>query len=167
MTCWWAAARRSGPRRNIRDDAGTIQGVRYDELAPMLLNEVQTSYSVVQRAPKRWLRNTAERVEAIATSTVSNTLTDLNRSLNCATAFRAHPSSLTISEMISPPPRAVQPDPCVLASAALDGGFGEAISMEVAACRSRIPTWPHVPRRFTRQSHLRIGATREPMFLRL
>jgi hypothetical protein len=25
----------------IRDEAGKIQGVRYDELAPMLLNEVQ------------------------------------------------------------------------------------------------------------------------------
>ena len=25
----------------IRDDKGKIQGVRYDELAPMLLNEVQ------------------------------------------------------------------------------------------------------------------------------
>jgi hypothetical protein len=29
------------PELVIRDDAGTIQGVRYDELAPMLLNEVQ------------------------------------------------------------------------------------------------------------------------------
>ncbi len=29
------------PELVIRDAAGTIQGVRYDELAPMLLNEVQ------------------------------------------------------------------------------------------------------------------------------
>src|SRR5258706_380800 len=29
------------PELVIRDEAGTIQGVRYDELAPMLLNEVQ------------------------------------------------------------------------------------------------------------------------------
>jgi hypothetical protein len=29
------------PELVIRDDAGTIQGVRYDELAPMLLNEMQ------------------------------------------------------------------------------------------------------------------------------
>ena len=29
------------PELVIRDDAGTIQGVRYDELAPMLLSELQ------------------------------------------------------------------------------------------------------------------------------
>ena len=29
------------PELVIRDDAGKIQGVRYDELAPMLLNEVK------------------------------------------------------------------------------------------------------------------------------
>jgi hypothetical protein len=29
------------PELVIRDDTGEIQGVRYDELAPMLLNEVQ------------------------------------------------------------------------------------------------------------------------------
>ena len=29
------------PELVIRDDAGTIQGVRYDELAPMLLSEMQ------------------------------------------------------------------------------------------------------------------------------
>jgi hypothetical protein len=29
------------PELVIRDDAGKIQGVRYDELAPMLLNELQ------------------------------------------------------------------------------------------------------------------------------
>ena len=29
------------PELVIRDDAGKVQGVRYDELAPMLLNEMQ------------------------------------------------------------------------------------------------------------------------------
>jgi len=29
------------PELVIRDDAGKIQGVRYDELAPMLLNEMR------------------------------------------------------------------------------------------------------------------------------
>jgi hypothetical protein len=31
------------PELVIRDDAGKIQGVRYDELAPMLFNEVQAA----------------------------------------------------------------------------------------------------------------------------
>jgi hypothetical protein len=35
------------PELVIRDDAGKIQGVRYDELAPMLLNEVQKQQTVV------------------------------------------------------------------------------------------------------------------------
>jgi hypothetical protein len=34
------------PELVIRDAAGTIQGVRYDELAPMLLNEVQKQQRV-------------------------------------------------------------------------------------------------------------------------
>jgi hypothetical protein len=34
------------PELVIRDAAGTIQGVRYDELAPMLLNEVQKQQQV-------------------------------------------------------------------------------------------------------------------------
>ena len=34
------------PELVIRDAAGTIQGVRYDELAPMLLNEVQKQEQV-------------------------------------------------------------------------------------------------------------------------
>ena len=29
------------PELVVRDDTGTIQGVRYDELAPLLLNEAQ------------------------------------------------------------------------------------------------------------------------------
>jgi hypothetical protein len=34
------------PELVIRDTAGTIQGVRYDELAPMLLNEMQKQQKV-------------------------------------------------------------------------------------------------------------------------
>jgi hypothetical protein len=34
------------PELVIRDAAGTIQGVRYDELAPMLLNQVQKQEQV-------------------------------------------------------------------------------------------------------------------------
>jgi hypothetical protein len=37
------------PELVIRDDAGEIQGVRYDELAPMLLNEVQRLGSQIRR----------------------------------------------------------------------------------------------------------------------
>ena len=37
------------PELVIRDEAGKIQGVRYDELAPMLLNEVQQLKARVQR----------------------------------------------------------------------------------------------------------------------
>jgi trimeric autotransporter adhesin len=35
------------PELVIRDDAGNIQGVRYDELAPMLLNEVQKQQQLI------------------------------------------------------------------------------------------------------------------------
>jgi hypothetical protein len=35
------------PELVIRDDAGKIQGVRYDELAPMLLNEVQKEHATI------------------------------------------------------------------------------------------------------------------------
>jgi cell division FtsZ-interacting protein ZapD len=37
------------PELVIRDAAGTIQGVRYDELAPMLLNEVQKQQQEMQK----------------------------------------------------------------------------------------------------------------------
>ena len=37
------------PELVIRDAAGTIQGVRYDELAPMLLNEVQKQHQEMQK----------------------------------------------------------------------------------------------------------------------
>ena len=37
------------PELVIRDEAGTIQGVRYDELAPVLLNEVQRQYAQLQQ----------------------------------------------------------------------------------------------------------------------
>src|SRR5450432_1306617 len=36
------------PELVIRDAAGKIQGVRYDELAPMLLNEVQLQASEIR-----------------------------------------------------------------------------------------------------------------------
>ena len=39
--------KRRWPARLTRDAAGTIQGVRYDELAPMLLNEVQKQQKTV------------------------------------------------------------------------------------------------------------------------
>ncbi len=35
------------PELVIRDDAGNIQGVRYDELAPLLLNEIQTQQTAM------------------------------------------------------------------------------------------------------------------------
>jgi len=35
------------PELVIRDDKGKIQGVRYDELAPMLLNELQKQQKLV------------------------------------------------------------------------------------------------------------------------
>jgi Chaperone of endosialidase len=40
------------PELVIRDDAGTIQGVRYDELAPMLLNEVQQQAAEIRDLKK-------------------------------------------------------------------------------------------------------------------
>ena len=36
------------PELVIRDNAGKIQGVRYDELAPMLLNEVQKQQATIR-----------------------------------------------------------------------------------------------------------------------
>ena len=36
-------------------------------------------------------------------------------------------------------------------------------TLEVAEVRSRIPTWPHIPRNFTRQSHL--GSAIAPNYL--
>jgi hypothetical protein len=40
------------PELVIRDDAGTIQGVRYDELAPMLLNEVKQQAAEIRGLKK-------------------------------------------------------------------------------------------------------------------
>jgi hypothetical protein len=37
------------PELVIRDESGTIQGIRYDELAPMLLNEVQQQRATLRR----------------------------------------------------------------------------------------------------------------------
>jgi len=36
------------PELVVRDESGTIQGVRYDELAPMLLNEVQRQRAMIK-----------------------------------------------------------------------------------------------------------------------
>jgi hypothetical protein len=41
------------PELVIRDQSGKIQGVRYDELAPMLLNEVQQQRARLQDAERK------------------------------------------------------------------------------------------------------------------
>lgn len=41
------------PELVIRDDAGTIEGVRYEELAPMLLNEVQQQQRTIASQEKQ------------------------------------------------------------------------------------------------------------------
>jgi hypothetical protein len=41
------------PELVIRDEAGKIQGVRYDELAPMLLNEVQNQQAIIKTQSDR------------------------------------------------------------------------------------------------------------------
>src|SRR5580700_626913 len=41
------------PELVIRDDAGKIQGVRYDELAPMLLNEMQQQQRKIEAQDER------------------------------------------------------------------------------------------------------------------
>ena len=46
------------PELVIRDEKGRIDGVRYDELAPMLLNEVQQ-----QAAEIRYLRQQHEEIQ--------------------------------------------------------------------------------------------------------
>ena len=53
------------PELVIRDDAGKVQGVRYDELAPMLLNEVQKQ-SVEIRELKQQQKHFARRAEVNA-----------------------------------------------------------------------------------------------------
>jgi hypothetical protein len=49
------------PELVIRDQSGRIDGVRYDELAPMLLNETQQQATEI-RALKKQLRSTQEEV---------------------------------------------------------------------------------------------------------
>jgi hypothetical protein len=41
------------PELVIRDEAGAIQGVRYDELGPMLLNEVQQQKSPLREMQRQ------------------------------------------------------------------------------------------------------------------
>jgi len=48
------------PELVIRDDAGTIQGIRYDELAPMLLNEVQQQQQKIAAQDQRAAAQDAE-----------------------------------------------------------------------------------------------------------
>jgi hypothetical protein len=48
------------PELVIRDDAGKIQGVRYDELAPMLLNEVQQQQQRIADQQQRVARQDAQ-----------------------------------------------------------------------------------------------------------
>ena len=51
----------------IRDEDGTIQGVRYDELAPMLLNEVQQQHAQIatQAADIRDLRQQLAQLQEL------------------------------------------------------------------------------------------------------
>jgi hypothetical protein len=63
------------PELVIRDEAGKIQGVRYDELAPMLLNEVQKQAAEI-RELKQQQKQFATQVE----------LNDLKRQLQAALA---------------------------------------------------------------------------------
>src|ERR1039457_6418927 len=48
------------PELVIRDDAGRIDGVRYDELAPMLLNEVQKQQQKIAAQDQRAAAQDAE-----------------------------------------------------------------------------------------------------------
>jgi hypothetical protein len=48
------------PELVIRDETGRIDGVRYDELAPMLLNEVQKQQSTVQTLSEQNAAQAAE-----------------------------------------------------------------------------------------------------------
>ncbi len=69
------------PELVIRDEAGTIQGVRYDELAPMLLNEVQQQ--------QRQLAGQADRIAAQSQQLLDlqqqlAQLQDLNRAVQVA-----------------------------------------------------------------------------------
>jgi hypothetical protein len=48
------------PELVIRDDAGKIQGIRYDELAPMLLNEMQRQQQKIATQEARAAAQDAE-----------------------------------------------------------------------------------------------------------
>jgi len=52
------------PELVIRDDAGKVQGVRYEELAPMLLNEVQQQQQIAAQAAEIWqLKAQLQRID--------------------------------------------------------------------------------------------------------
>jgi len=54
------------PELVIRDDAGKIQGVRYDELAPMLLNEMQRERERTMETIQGLAARNAEQAAMIA-----------------------------------------------------------------------------------------------------
>lgn len=62
------------PELVIRDDAGTIEGVRYDELAPMLLNELQQER---QQLSAQSERAAAQEIELVTLRQQLNKLQDL------------------------------------------------------------------------------------------
>jgi hypothetical protein len=57
------------PELVIRDATGNVQGVRYEELAPMLLNEVQKQAAEI-RALKQQQEQFAKQADAIAAQAV-------------------------------------------------------------------------------------------------
>jgi hypothetical protein len=80
------------PELVIRDDAGKIQGVRYEELAPMLLNELQDQQRKVTAVAK-------SNVEQAATITAqADEIRELKRQqAEMQTALRALQTSVTTS----------------------------------------------------------------------
>jgi Chaperone of endosialidase len=61
------------PELVIRDDSGKIQGVRYDELAPMLVKEVQQQHAEIaalkqQASAVRWSRRADQRRVRLSSS---------------------------------------------------------------------------------------------------
>jgi hypothetical protein len=58
------------PELVIKDDAGSIQGVRYDELAPMLLNEMQhQQHNISAQAAE--IRGMQQQIAALKESNVA------------------------------------------------------------------------------------------------
>ena len=76
------------PELVIRDEAGKIQGVRYDELAPMLLNEMQKQQATIklQAAEIRDLKaqTVAQADQLKSTQQQVDELNDLRQELRSA-----------------------------------------------------------------------------------